>query len=87
MAAGRNGLGVRVWPQVGNRWPFLCWLGKGASSSGVFESGKVAWAILIRQVDCGRLKAAEFVVVVFELIEKGDQFRRERRCNVRRRGH
>lgn len=29
---------------------------------------------MIRQVDCGRLKAAEFVLVEFELIEKGNKF-------------
>lgn len=42
---------------------------------------------MIRQVDCGRLEAAEFVLVVFELTEKGDKFRRERECKVRRRSH
>lgn len=61
----------------GPRWRidghFLNGLRKGFQAQGCLKV-MIAGAILIRQVDCGSLKAAESVLVVFELFEKGDKF-------------
>ena len=40
----------------------------------MFEGDDDSWSYLDWAVDCGRLKAAKLVFVVFELFEKGEKF-------------